>query len=320
MRLDELGELGLIRALRDLVKRRNPEVLVGIGDDGCCLADGTVLTTDAFVEGVHFDLSYMSLHQVGGRALSATLSDLAAMAAEPICALVALLLPSQLTDRKIRELYQGMEEVAESFGLELSGGEVSSSPVFGLVITVMGRASRPVLRSGARPDDRVYLTGYPGLAETGRAAIKQELDRSSFSEAIQRHLSPVPRVKEALSLAPSIHALIDLSDGLSTDAFHLAEESRVKIKIFWDGLPIHHQVRGLSERLHIPLKDLVLNSGEDFELLCTSSRSLPDEVHGLRLTKIGIVEEGEGVWLTEGGREEPIRPQGYEHLRGEPEG
>lgn len=316
MRLDELGELDLIRALRRLPRGRNPKVLVGIGDDGCYLADGTVLSTDAFVEGVHFDLSYMSMRQVGGRALSATLSDLAAMAAEPICALVALLLPSRFTLKDIQELYQGMEEVAESFGLELSGGETSSSPTFGLVITAMGRTLNPLLRSGARPGDTVYLTGYPGLAEVGRAVLKQGVDRAPFSEAVHRHLSPTPRIKEALSLAPSIHALIDLSDGLSTDAFHLAEESKVKIEISWDELPIHPQVRRLSERLQIPLKELVLNSGEDFELLCTSSQGLPDEVYGLRVTRIGIVKEGEGVWLVEGGRKERIRPQGYEHLRG----
>lgn len=314
MKLKSVGELRLIEEIKKTVQRRQKEVIAGIGDDGCVLSDNTVLTTDAFAQGVHFDLNYMSFRDVGRRVMGATLSDIAAMGAEPLCVLVSLLLPSHFELKEVLELYKGMEKFTKRFNIEIAGGEVVNSPFFSLVLTALGKAEHPRLRSGAVSGDRVFITGEIGLAEAGRVALKNRLDRKSFQRAIKKHLSPIPRIGEAKVIAPSISSLIDTSDGLSTDSFHLAEESKVKIKIFYDNLPISREAKKISQLLKIPLEEFLLNSGEDYELLFTSSKDIPKRVLKTKITEIGRVERGEGIWLIKEGKEKEIKPKGYEHF------
>jgi len=315
MELKDIGELKLIEEIRRIVKKRRREVLIGIGDDGCVLSDNTVLTTDAFVQGVHFDLKYMSFGNIGERVVGATLSDLAAMGAQPICILVSLLLPPHLKIEDVLECYKSMERSAERFNTEIAGGEVVSSPSFSLVLTAFGKAENPVLRKGANPGDRVFITGEIGLAEAGRLALKNGLDKTFFKRAIDKHLSPVPRLKEAEVIGSYVSAMIDTSDGLSTDCFHLACESRVKIEILFDKLPISREAEQMSDILKIPLEGFVLDSGEDYELLFTSKRNVPDKILETRITEIGKVKRGRGVWLVKDGKEREIKPRGYEHFR-----
>lgn len=314
MELKSVGELKLIEEIKKIVKRRRKEVIGGIGDDSCILSDNTVLTTDAFVQGVHFDLSYMSFSDVGRRVMGATLSDIAAMGAEPLCVLVSLLLPSHFKLKEVLELYRGMEEFAKKFNVEIAGGEVVNSSLFSLVLTALGKTEHPVLRKGAISGDRVFITGEVGLAEAGRLALKNGLDKEFFQRAMKKHLSPIPRIREARIIAPSVSSLIDTSDGLSTDSFHLAQESRVKIKIFFNNLPISRETKKISTLLKIPLENFLLNSGEDYELLFTSSKNIPKRVLKTKITEIGRVEKGEGVWLIKDGREKRIKPKGYEHF------
>ncbi len=310
-----LRELRLLEEIKRVVKRRQKEVLVSIGDDGCVLKHGTVLTTDAFVEGVHFDLGYMTFSDVGRRVMGATLSDIAAMGASPICVLVSLLLPPSLRRRDVLSLYKGMERVVERFGVEITGGEVSSSSLFSLVLTAMGKTSHPCKRSGALPGDKLYISGELGLSETGRIVLRKGLRKRGFKRAIEKHLHPLPRIKEAISLRNLLSSLIDTSDGLSTDTFHIASESKVRIRIFLDRLPVSREAERVCKMLDLPLKDFVLNAGEDYELLFTSSERLPKELSGTIITCIGEVEEGEGTWIVEREGEKRLLPKGYEHFR-----
>lgn len=317
MKLKDFGELKLIEKIRTMVGKRQPDITVAIGDDACVLKDGSVITADSFVEGVHFDLSYLSFTDLGKRVVCATLSDLAAMAAEPKLILVSLLLRSDLKVTDIIELYRGIEAIAKIFSVEIAGGDVVSSKHFALTLTALGKTKKPILRSTARPGDYLYITGYLGLAEAGRLALKNRLNKKLFKPTIDRHLTPIPRIREALKLRNSISAMIDISDGLSTDANHLAVESKVRIEIFKSALPIHPAVMEISRNLSVPLDRLLLHSGEDFELLFTARKKASHKLLGTKIRKIGIVKKGNGVYLIDRKRERLISG-GYEHLTNRP--
>jgi thiamine-monophosphate kinase len=315
MLLKDFGELKLIERIKTIVRRRQADIITAIGDDACVLKDGTVATTDSFVEDVHFDLRYMNFFDIGTRTACATLSDIAAIAAEPKLLLVSLFLCSDLKVDEITQLYRGMETIAKMFSVEIAGGDVVSSKTFSLTLTALGKTKKPILRSTARPGDFLYATGYLGLAEAGRLALKNRLSKKEFKTAIDRHLAPIPRIREALKLKKSISALIDTSDGLSTDASHLATESKVRIEIYKSALPIHPAVKEISRHLSVPLDKLLLHSGEDFELLFTSPQKIPPKILNVKVTKIGFVKKGSGVYLIDEKRQSRLRPGGYEHLR-----
>ncbi|MBS4015905.1 MAG: thiamine-phosphate kinase [Candidatus Latescibacteria bacterium] len=358
MRLAELGELKTIEMIKKitsaprLTNRASRFIKVGIGDDAAVLKEGNVVTTDAYIEDVHFSLDYFSLYQIGQRVACGTLSDIAAMAATPIALFISALLPSKLEQRQLKQLYAGMLSIADKFGCRISGGDIVAYPKLGLILTAIGKTRTPKLRSTAQPGEYLYVTGFCGLAETGRLALKQKFPKKDFIQSIKRHTCPCPRIFEAIKLKKYINALIDTSDGLSTDVFHIAEESRVKIKIFADKLPMHKEtynlynwviakskttpqsvVQKMRTKLHTrailqPLKDeiashtlemtnpLALNGGEDYELLFTSAyQKLPAKITGTKITRIGKIEKGSGVYLIKDNKEIRLYPKGYDHFQ-----
>jgi thiamine-monophosphate kinase len=308
-----LGEAKAIELIARVARRRNREIVKGIGDDAALYRDGLVVTTDAYLEGVHFDRSYLDLSAVGARAVCGTLSDIAAMCARPIGVYVSLMVPAGTTRRDLRELYHGMDAVCSLFDTEIAGGDIVASPGLGLALTALGKTRAPRLRSAARPGDSLYVTGDLALAETGRLALKHGLDFRKYRRAIERHVCPIPRIREALRLASRIHALIDTSDGLSTDAGHLATESGVRIVIDRTALPVAPETVELCRELNMDLNRFLVSSGEDYELLFTSRYSSFAIRHS-PLTRIGSVERGSGVWLLDQGKLRRLRPTGYDHL------
>jgi thiamine-monophosphate kinase len=311
------GESRAIEFIARAVRHRNPEILKGIGDDAALYRDGLVVTTDAYLEGVHFDRAYMSLQDVGARAACGTLSDIAAMCARPIGVYVSLLAPRGITRRELAQLYHGMDGICREFKTEIAGGDIVASDKLGLALTALGKTRQPRLRSGAKPGDWVFLTGCLALAETGRLALKHGLNPARYRRAIERHLRPIPRIGEAAALARRIHGLIDTSDGLSTDAGHIATESALRIVLEYDKLPVSVETRQLTAELGIDLEPFAVSSGEDYELLFTSPHSvLHIRDSAVALTRIGRVEEGSGVYLLAGGRRRRLRPSGYDHLKG----
>jgi thiamine-monophosphate kinase len=309
-----IGEARAIELIARIGRRRNREIVKGIGDDAALYRDGLVVTTDAYLEGVHFDRSYLDLSAVGARAVCGTLSDIAAMCARPMGVYVSLMIPSRTTRRDLRELYQGMDAVCSLFDTEIAGGDIIASPRLGLALTALGRTHTPRLRSAARPGDGLYVSGHVALAETGRLALKHGLDFRKYRRAIERHVCPIPRIKEALRLAPRIHGLIDTSDGLSTDAGHLATESGVRIVIDRTALSVADETVELCRELGLDLEQFLVSSGEDYELLFTSSYSSLVIRHS-SLTRVGSVERGSGVYLRACGKLQRLRPTGYDHLR-----
>lgn len=305
-----MSELTLIKYIRRNFPQRQSAIVQGIGDDAMIFENGYAVSTDSFVEGIHFDFRYFTPYNLGYHCMGASLSDLAAISAKPICALVALFIPKNTKDREIKQMYRGFKCICQRYKCDISGGDIIESPFWGLTITVIGSTKKPLLRSGAKPGDFLYITNYLGLAETGRIALSKVYNQTLFAQSIKKHLYPEPRINEALNLRPYLNAGIDISDGLSTDAFHIAEESKVKIII--ENIPIHPEVNLLCKKERLSALDFVLSAGEDFELLLTGK--ITKKIPGIKLFKIGRVVPGRGLYLSHNGKLQKLLPTGYEHL------
>lgn len=318
MRINQLGENGLIKFLQQSVKKGN-QVKVGIGDDACVLNDGkTVLTTDAYAAGVDFNLSYMSYYDVGCRCTCACLADVVAMAAEPQVLLVALGVLRETDLRQIAALYQGIDFICSKLGCEVAGGDIIALDRLIITLTALGKSSSPRLRSQAAPGDFVCVTGYAGLAETGRLILNRSPSAvrrpPSSKAAVRRHLCPLPRVEVMRKLKRKITGLIDTSDGLATDVRHIAESSGVRIVLYPNLLPIHPTTKDLCKKLKVDPIEFSLKAGEDYELLFTTQESPPSEIDRTPITIIGRVEKGSGVFIEEKGKVPPLKIKGYDHL------
>ena len=320
------AEFDLIRSLLATGKPVLPQVGVGPGDDAALLDPGeggtVVISCDLSIEEVHFRRSWLSSSEIGYRAAAAALSDLAAMAAEPIGILVSVALPAERAKEEVPEIQRGMEELLATIGGAVLGGDLSTSPgPLVLDIVAVGRSTAPALRSGAEEGDELWVTGSLGGSAGAVHAWREGEPPPLLREIYAR---PRPRLREARWLAgrTELHALIDLSDGLAGDAGHLAAASGVCIVVREDRIPVNPHLRsaGLEEAdaLH-----LALCGGEDYELLLVAKTGTVDPLtdafgdrFGVALTHIGRVEAGVGAYIarTGGGEPEPMPRCGFDHL------
>jgi thiamine-monophosphate kinase len=299
-------------------------VQVGPGDDACVLEGGWVISTDLSVEGVHFRLEWITPEEAGYRAAAGGVSDLAAMAAEPVGILASVAAPGD--GASAERLMEGVKELASETGAALLGGDLTRSPGPLLVdIVALGRTGTPLLRSGARVGDELWVTGRLGGAAAAAALFEAGIPvppdlRRAFT-------APRPRIEEARWLqAAGARAGIDLSDGIAGDAGHLAAASGVAVLLEEEALPLHR---------HLSLVDgadplaLALHGGEDYELLLAAPVGILTprvEEFALRfdlpLSRVGSVFPGEGVLLRPRGGGEPRRPSrgGFDHFAGEGRG
>ncbi len=301
-----LRELQLIEKLTQRTLLPSQTVRCGVGDDAAVLRLGPfelLLASDMLVDGTHFDLSRTDPIRVGRKALSVNLSDIAAMAGEPLAAVVSLALPREVPDALVERLYDGLAERARHYRCPIVGGDtVGTDGPLAVSVAVLGKVEPggAVLRSGARPGDRLLVTGQLGGSLAGK------------------HLDFAPRLAEARYLKEhaELHALIDLSDGLAPDAYRLAAASGVRVVLLAEAIPVAESLRGQPDALERALTD-----GEDFELLAAvSPRGLPallaDWPFDAQLTEVGYVEVGRGVELQwPDGRRRSVTPTGYAHLR-----
>ena len=290
----------------------HPALSVGPGDDAAVLelaGSRLVVTTDLLTEGVDFLLSEHDPRRIGHKALAVNLSDLAAMAAQPLAAFISVALPKAGADRLARELFEGILPLAQRHGVAIAGGDTNTW-TGGLVISITAlgtvTARGPLLRSGARPGDRILVTGWLGGSILGK------------------HLDFEPRVAEALLLAEryELHAGIDISDGLSLDLSRLAGESGCGAMLDLLQIPVAEAAHALAARdtAGRTALDHALSDGEDFELILAAPPEAAEAI--LRdqpldlvpITDIGQFSDTPGLWQSlAGGPKQPLEPRGYQH-------
>jgi thiamine-monophosphate kinase len=345
VRLSAIGEFGLIERIRRIVPQPT-RARLGIGDDGAVLRPTAgrdlVVTTDLLVEQVDFTRQTTPPLRLGRKAMSVSLSDVAAMGGLPRAALVTLALPPDTEAEFIDELYRGLQQDGSLHGVEIIGGDISSSSTLMIGVTILGEVEpgRAVTRGGAKPGDRLWVTGRLGGSAAGLAALRAgfrlkddqvegpcqvpgELTET-IRKALERHSCPVPRVREgrALLAAGVASAMIDLSDGLASDLQHICRESGVSATIREELIPLDPVASVIGDLLGQDATAMALAGGEDFELLFTSS-SPPIEIKQVLknccdATEIGKVEEhGHGCLLERpDGKPVPLSG-GYDHFRRE---
>jgi thiamine-monophosphate kinase len=315
-----LHEKALISTIRRTAIRR-AGVATGIGDDCAVLrippGHEALVTTDFSLEGIHFRREWHAPEVVGHRCLTRGLSDIAAMGGEPIAAFLSLALPRNLPQAWVRRFMKGLLALAGPFKVTLAGGDTAESPAGILAdIVVVGSVptGKALLRSGARPGDRIYVTGELGGSSFALAELSA--GRKVRLADFPRHFHPIPRlaVGRALREKGLASALIDLSDGLSTDLAHICEESGEGAEILAPAIP-----RAPIGRRRAPM-DLrhALHGGEDYELLFTAPRNrhVPNRIAGVAITLIGRVTRSKQVVLIrEDGFRQELKPQGWEHFR-----
>ncbi len=325
-----MNEDSLIAALAEIVAPVRSNVLVGIGDDAAVWqpsrSNRSVVTTDALVEGVHFDPAWMTWHEIGARALEANLSDLAAMGARPVLATIALGVPAGCERESLFELYRGIAASAERAGCTIAGGDVTRTPVVTLALTLIGEASpaRLKLRSGAKKGDAIVTTGKLGASRAGLCALRGEvaLEGEHREWALQAYRAPVARLDEGRWLAAStyVHAMMDLSDGLSTDLMRMCARSGVGAVL--ETLPICRAAQDAAQALGVTPEAFALAGGEEYELLAAvdgrAYRHLAARFRarfGRELFKAGVFRAESGIVLRgEDGRETPVVRTGWDSL------
>ncbi len=316
MSLTALGkgaEFDRIRAIARALGERAPQ----LGSDCAFLeisGSTLALTTDVSVEGVHFRREWLTLEEIGWRAVAASLSDLAAAAAEPLGVLVALTMPAGEPESSFSRIMSGAGDAVASVGASVLGGDLSRGPSVAVAVTAVGKAAHPMRRRGARPGDGLWVTGELGGA---RAALKAwERGEEPDPSARTRFARPEPRITAGQWLAScGATAMMDLSDGLAGDAGHLAAASGVSLVIDLGLVPRHPAVDPEAERAGEPAASFAAQGGEDYELLVALPVDPPDVSSApVRLTRIGRVEKGAPgrVILEIGGS--PLALTSYDHF------
>jgi thiamine-monophosphate kinase len=332
--LSNLGEFSLIENLTKSFKLQNPSSILGIGDDSALLnnnSDLTLITTDLLVEGIHFDLSYMPLKHLGYKAIMVNLSDIYAMNGSAKQITVSIAASNRFTLEAIQELYSGIALACEKYGIDLIGGDTSSS-ITGLLIsiTAIGEVSKKkcVTRSGAKENDLLIVSGDLGGAYMGLQILEREKavfkvnpksqpDLSEYSYSVGRQLKPEAR-KDVINLLNELDiiptSMIDISDGLSSEVLHLSKSSKKGFQLFEDKLPLDPEVIKISEEFKINQTTAALNGGEDYELLFTIKQKDYEKIknHPL-LSVIGhVTEEKLGCNLVSGlGQQIELTAQGW---------
>jgi thiamine-monophosphate kinase len=323
------SEDDLIARLRERLHDVPDErVLVGIGDDAAVWQPSrnnrSVITTDALVEGVHFTRGAMSARDAGHRALASNLSDVAAMGARPVLATIAVGFPPDTDAAWLLEAYDGIAALAKRSRCAVAGGDLTRAPAIVFAIAVVGevRASNLKTRAGARPGDVVAVTGPLGASRAGLLLATERPDLAAepeFADVLAAYRTPEPRLREGRWLAASRHvrAMMDTSDGLSTDLGRLCTASGAGATI--ETVPAHPGARRAAARTGDDPERWALHGGEDFELLVAVEKrafghlAVRFRAHlGRELLRVGTITAESGVRLADG---TPVVPGGWDHLR-----
>jgi thiamine-monophosphate kinase len=340
-----MNEFDFIKRIRALAQERGASsaLVRGIGDDGAVFkafaGTDVVVSTDLLIEDIDFRRDATQPNLLGHKALAVSLSDIAAMGARPRWALVSIGVPTDVwVSGFLNQFYEGFFELADKYGVKLIGGDISRTPEK-IVIDSMAIGEclmeREVFRSGARPGDQIYVTGFLGDAAAGLRLLERgvrlhpentnehlsQAERFSIHQLLLRQLRPEPRVGWGLLIGEQqlATAMIDISDGLSSDLNHLCQESRVGATVEASSIPIDPLVTEICGRRALDPLMLALHGGEDFELLFSvkpeNAARLPKRVDGVSVTRIGEIRDAShGVKISEGSRDWNLEPGGWQHF------
>ncbi len=327
MKLGKLGEFGLIDRLKKGAPKRTKGVLTGIGDDAAVLKGfGTkkiLLTCDMSVEDVHFSLKTATPFEVGAKAVTTAISDIAAMGGVPRFCVVSLGC-RDLPVRFFDSVYKGVKLACKKYGAVLVGGDTVKSSKVVLDVTVLGEAGPygTALRSGAKVGDGIFVTGALGGSAAGLFLLqnrKIKIDGRSARELKKRHLVPQARVKESLALmkTKAVHAMMDISDGLASEVHHICQESKVGALLLEGVVPVFQPAVTLAKKARKSALDWAVNGGEEYELVFTASfGKVPKKIGQVPVSCIGrIIPARQGIRLmTSGLKNLPLKPKGYRHF------
>ena len=335
--ISQLGEFGLINRITDGIQPLNASTITGVGDDAAVMhyPDTEVLvSTDMLVEGVHFDLTYVPLKHLGYKAAVVNFSDIYAMNGTPRQITVALAISSRFTVEHIEEIYSGIRLACSIYGVDLVGGDTTASRS-GLVISITcvgdARKDQIVYRNGAKDTDLVCVSGDLGSAYMGLQLLEREKVASGGDKdfipkfegkeyLVERQLKPEARRDIVAELAEKgilPTAMMDISDGLSSELLHICKAGNVGCRIYEDRIPIDYQTAVMAEELNMNVVTAALNGGEDYELVFTAPLHYHDELNKMKGIKvIGYITKPElgCALVTRDGNEMTLRAQGFNHM------
>lgn len=306
-----MGELDFIKWIKENTKSKKP-VLVGVGDDSAVIDisknKSLIISTDTLLDGTHFIQNDCTPKLIGQKAITSSISDIAAMGCRPDYALVSISFPNNTDESYCKEMFSGIISTSHKYGLQIIGGDVVSGDCpLNINITVIGASisEEPIKRSGAKVNDVIMVTGNLGGAILGR------------------HMTFEPRVFEGVSLNKRfmINSMIDISDGLLIDLFHILEESNLGAVIDEQTIPISSDAYKLSRKTKKSPLCHALTDGEDYELLFTVSETTAYDIlkttdFSVNLTQIGRIRKKKGLYIKDlNGKERFVEPEGYEHLK-----
>ncbi len=307
MRLGEFGEGALIRRIRE--RFQSPEAILGIGDDAALVelppGHSVVFCSDLMVEDTHFIRRLHPPDSIGYKCVAVNVSDVGAMGGIPMFFVISLAAPADLELDWADGFYTGVQQACRDFHVSLVGGDTSSAKSIFADVAMIGRirTGTAIRRSGARPGDKIYVTGTLGASTIG---LRQLQSGNVSDPSVKRHLYPTPRHGVGAAVSDRAHAMIDISDGLSTDLAHILSESGVSARIHQDRLP-RAEGAGETEALH---------GGEEYELIIVAPE-LPDVIEGIRVTPIGEIVPSTGehriLLVDNTSGESVIQPRGWDH-------
>ena len=338
--ISTLGEFGLIDDITKQFSIKNESTELGVGDDCAVLNYGRapgmriLVTTDLLLEGIHFDLTYTPLKHLGYKSAVVNFSDVYAMNGTPKQITVSLGISKRFTVEHIRELYSGIQLACERYGVDLVGGDTSAS-VTGLLISITcigeGEEGKIVTRRGARDTDLICVSGDLGAAYMGLQLLERERVASAGQKQfepdfagkeyiLERQLKPEARrdvIEELARLDIHPTAMMDVSDGLSSELLHICNDSNCGCRVYEERIPIDYQTAIMAEELNMNLVTAAMNGGEDYELLFTVPLSEHEKVAQMKTAKlIGRITKPElgAVMETRDGGDVPLRAQGFNHF------
>jgi len=338
MKLSQIGELTLLEQIRKRFEKRSPDIVIGIGDDAALLKPfkkNILVTTDMMVEGVHFNMDFITPYQLGFKLVSVNVSDIYAMGGIPRFLLLGIAMNKNTAKETFDRFFDGVHEAMKHYGLSLVGGDISSaSKGMSLSATLIGYAEKCLKRSGAKKGDRIYVTGNLGDSACGLELLKKikrlipiEISKEQRAKSkelrikmlpkgltwedveplLTRHL--MPKARDPRRFIRYATSMIDISDGLLIDLSRLCDESKVGARIYTKNIPVSSELKKAASCLGISPIRLALSGGEDYELLFTAPRD-----KRVKAIYIGDITESERVIIDTSGKKKTFSVEGYQHF------